>query len=119
MKGLDVRSVVTDSVTSEHRFVRWWRKENDFVDYDLLDRFLENLSPNEEIGGIELLTMDQMLNEVKRITGNRLTVTHRESGDALKWVHEGKTGEQTKECILTPEMLLNIYDTETRGNPIC
>jgi hypothetical protein len=119
MRGLDVRGLVTENVTTEHRFVRWWRKENDFVDYDLLDRFLENLSPHEEIGGVELLTMEEMLNEVKRVTGERLDVTHGESGDLVKWIHEGKTGRHVNECMLTPEMLLDIYDVETRGNPLC
>lgn len=118
MRGTDIRRLVTESASGEHRFVRWWRKENDFLDYDLVDRFLERLSSDEEIGGVELLTMNDMVEEVKRITGERLTIRHGESGDTVEWMHGGKGGERTEVCFLTPETLLTIYDVETHGNPI-
>lgn len=118
MKGREVRKIISENVTGEQRIVRWWRKENDFVDYDLIGSFLEKLTASDEIGGIELFTTDQMLNEVKRVAGRRVTVMHDETGDSLKWVHRGKSGEHTNVCTLTPEALLYIYDVETRGNAV-
>lgn len=118
MRSQDIRKMVSESVTQEHRIVKWWRKENDFVDYDLIDRFLENLSPGDEIGGVELLTMGDMLNEVQRVSGNRVSIVHDETGDSIRWVHEGKSGKHTNKCTLTPESLLRIFDVETRGNAV-
>ena len=100
------------------QFVKWWRKEEDFLDYDLLDRFVENSSGNEEIGGIELLTMDDMWNEVKRIGGERIKLVHDSSGDRVEWLHKGKSGLHSQICDYTPETLLTIYDVETGGNPV-
>ncbi|RNC67468.1 MAG: hypothetical protein ED859_14665 [Desulfuromonadales bacterium] len=119
MRGSEIKRMLTENVRSEHRFVRWWRKENDFFDYDLIDRFLEGVSSGEEIGGIELLTMDEMLEELRRVSGNRVTVVHGEAGDSVKWIHGGSGGERVDVCMYTPEALLTIYDAETRGNPVC
>jgi hypothetical protein len=60
-----------------------------------------------------------MLHEVQRVSGKRVTVKHDETGDSIWWVHEGKSGEHTSRCMLTPENMLEIYDVETRGNAIC
>jgi hypothetical protein len=99
-------------------FVKLWRKEEDFLDVDLIDRFVENVSGTEEFGGMDLLTMDDMWNEVKRIGGSRVTLTHGTMGDNVTWVHKGKSGLRTNVCAFTPETLMQIYDVETRGNPV-
>ncbi|BDV41948.1 hypothetical protein GURASL_08710 [Geotalea uraniireducens] len=118
MRGSDARKMVSENVSAEHRFVRWWRKENDFLDYELIDRFLENVPSYEEVGGVELLTMEQMINEVKRIGGSRVRIMHGEGGDRVEWHHGSKGSERDEVCALTPEALLTIYDVETRGNPV-
>jgi hypothetical protein len=104
--------------TDNHRFVRWWRKEEDFLDYDLIDRFVANSSGNEEIGGIDLLTMDDMWNVVKKVGGSRVKLVHNTNGDAVEWVHEGKRGLKIDVCSFTPETLMTILDVETHGNPV-
>lgn len=118
MRGSDAKKMVSENVSEEHRFVRWWRKENDFLDYELIDRFLENVPSYEEVGGVELLTMEQMINEVKRIGGSRVRIMRDEGGGRVEWRHSGKEGERSEVCVLTPETLLTIYDVETRGNPV-
>ena len=100
------------------RFVKWWRKEEDFLDYDLLDRFMTNSSEEEEIGGIELLTMDDMWHEVERVSGTRVKLVHTGSRDRVEWVHKGKSGIHAEVCDYTPETLMTIYDVETGGNPV-
>jgi hypothetical protein len=112
MKALD------DRRTDSHRFVRWWRKENDFLDYDLIDRFVANGSLDEEIGGIDLLTMDDMWHIVKKVGGTRVKLLHEKIGDRIEWVHRGKDGLRTDTCAYTPETLITILDVETHGNPV-
>lgn len=113
MTGREAVRAVKERRTDQHRFVRWWRKENDFLDYDLIDRF-ETGSADEEIAGVDLLTMDEMWSLVKKIGGSRVNLVHDAGGDRIKWAHKGKEDV----CGYTPENLLTIFDVETRGNPV-
>ena len=118
MRGHDIVKSINEQGGEKYRFVRCWRKESDFLDVDLIDRFLENTKGTEEFGGIDLLTMDDMWNEVKRVGGSRVTLLHDTSGDRVQWVHKGKTGLRTNVCAYTPETLMEIFDVETKGNPV-
>lgn len=118
MRGREIVVALDERRSEDHRFVKWWRKETDFLDYDLIDRFVENTGGTMEIGGIDLLTMDDMWNEVKRVGGTRVTLLHDENGDKVRWVHEGKAGLRTNVCPYTPETLMEIFDVETKGNPV-
>lgn len=114
MRGRELISEVMQRHTTDRPFIKFWRKENDFLDYDLVDRFIENIAPDDEIGGLELLTMDEMWNEVKRVAGKRVNL----SNETLEWSHVDKYGVDPRVCPYTPESLLDIYNSETRGNPI-
>lgn len=118
MRGREIYSTLEKLRTDEHRFVKWWRKENDFLDYDLIDRFVKNADSSEEIDGLDLLTSEEMWQEVKRVCGSRINLRHETKGDLVEWIHEGKSGRQTEVCVYTPETVMHIYDVETRGNPI-
>jgi hypothetical protein len=119
MRGSDIITSINERRTDKHCFIKWWRKEEDFLDYDLIDRFVENTVGSEEIGGFELLTLDDMWDEVRRIGGSRVTLVHcTESGDKVKWTHKGKAGISNTVCAFSPESLMQIYDVETRGNAV-
>ncbi len=118
MRGREIVATLNGRRTEEHRFVKWWRKEEDFLDYDLIDRFVENIKGTDEIGGVDLLTMDDMWDEVRRVSGTRVTLLHDNNGDKVQWVHKGKAGQRTNVCAFTPETLMEIYDVETKGNPV-
>jgi hypothetical protein len=118
MRGREIVAALNARRGEKDCFVKWWRKENDFLDYDLIDRFVENTSGTDEIGGIDLLGMDDMWNELTRIGGKRVTLLHDAGGDKVKWVHQGKYGERTIVCAYTPETLMEIFDVETKGNPV-
>jgi hypothetical protein len=118
MIGREVTKTIDGMRTENHQFVKWWRKENDFLDYDLLDRFVNNRDTGEEIGGLELLTMDDMWNEVKRVVGKRVNLVHEPKGDSIEWTHKVKDTVRTDHCAYTPPALIAIYDAETRGNPV-
>lgn len=118
MKESDVLKMIHEQRSENHHFVKWWRKEEDFLDYDLIERFVENAAGNEEIGGVELLTMDDMWSELKRIGGTRIKLLRDPSGDKIEWLHKEKTGTRTEVCEYTPETLMVIFDVETKGNPV-
>jgi len=118
MRGPEITKEINEHLTSEHQFVKWWRKENDFLDFDLINRFMDNLSSNDEIGGIDLLTMEEMWREVKRVSGDKVKLVEDENGKFVGWLHESKEGLKSYTCKYTPENLMNIFDSETRGNPI-
>jgi len=119
MRGREIYSNLEKMRKDEHCFVKWWRKENDFLDYDLIERFVDNASTTEEIDGIELLTMDEMWNEVKRVGGSRVNLLHKENnGDQVEWHHKGKSGMHTNVCPYSPETIMQIFDVETWGNPV-
>lgn len=118
MIGREIEAVINEKRSPKHQFIKWWRKEEDFLDYDLIDRFLDTVSTKEEIAGIDLLTMDDMWNELKRVGGTRVKLIREPSGEKVEWLHQGKQGVHKEVCIFSPETLLTIYDTETRGNPV-
>jgi len=118
MRGQEIITILQDKRNEKDCFVKWWRKEEDFLDYDLVDRFMANFSGAEEIGGISLLNMDEMWEELKRIGGTRVVLLHDAGGDKVRWVHKGKNGITTEICPYTAETLMAIFDTETKGNPV-
>jgi hypothetical protein len=118
MRGREISKTLDERQASEHRFVKWWRKENDFLDVELVDGFRKRVTENEEIGGLELLTMDDMEQEVKRLCGQRVKIVHGKGGDKIEWRHLSKKGDHTDIWPRTPESLMTIYDAETKGNPV-
>lgn len=118
MRGYEIYSTLDKLRTDEHFFVKWWRKENDFADYDLIDRFRMNADHAEEIEGFDLLTMDEMWDAVKRIAGNRVKLVKDQKGEMLEWNRPAKEGMRTEVCAYTPEAVMHIFDVETRGNPV-
>jgi hypothetical protein len=66
MTGYELKQSLMNKDADSRCFINWWRKENDFADYELIDRFLENLTPEREFEVFELLSMDDMYKELKR-----------------------------------------------------
>ncbi len=119
MKGFDIARQVKEQRSGSHCFIKWWRKEEDFLDFDLIDNFINDFKGSEEIEGFELIGMDQMWQETKRVCGERVTKVTKDGNDVIQWVpSEGKEAGKKLECPYTPEALLTIFDRETRGNPV-
>jgi hypothetical protein len=118
MRGYDAVRAIHEVRRPEHLFVKWWRRENDFLDYDLVDRFIDNSRYGEELGGVELLTMGQMWDEVRRVGGGRVSMRHEADGDLIQWTHMVGDTMRTDLCPCTATALMAIFDAETRGNPV-
>lgn len=120
MRGRELMNRLHGQAVVDHPFIRWWRIENDFLDYDLVERFRSRLAKDEEFGGFDLLTMDEMWTELKRVTGERVCRCHMSrSGEMIEWQHLEADGMHTDMLPYTAETMLTIYDAETRDNPLC
>jgi hypothetical protein len=99
-------------------FIKWWRNEEDYLDFDLVARFLENLDYSNEIAGFELIGQDEMWQTVESRCKGRLTKVQRDGCWVLLWTPpEGaEVEERLPEYPYTPEMLLKILDAETNYN---
>ena len=119
MTGTEIRTQFAGELPAACRFVRWWRRENDFVDYDLAERFRANLSDTEELGGVECVSHEELWQELQRLCGERLSVQHSSrSGTVISWARRDATGLTVTEPPYSDESLLEIFDAETGGNPI-
>jgi hypothetical protein len=99
-------------------FIKWWRRENDFVDYETIDHYVE--TPGQtEIENFELLDRDQMWDVLKTWKSSGLRRTKSLTGGMIEWQHTGKDGQaHTYTCPYNAESIMSIFDVETRGNTI-
>jgi hypothetical protein len=103
---------------SERIFIKWWRKEEDYIDFDLVTRFLENLNYASEISGFELIDQDQMWRAVESRARGKVTKVLKDGQWMVLW-SPPKSGENEitcTECPYTPDTLLKILDAETNDN---
>ena len=98
----------------DHSFIKFWRKEEDFLDFDLLDRFLGNLRDDQVIDGFELLNTDAMWDQVRHVAGKVVTRTVKDGNDVLLWTDA--EGMVTKELPFNEESLITIFDAETNDS---
>ena len=99
-------------------FIRWWRRENDFVDFELIDRYLER-EEHLDIENFELLDMDEMWEVLKTWKAYGLSPIKFSQGEKIEWQHAGKDGEQhTYTCPYNAHNLMSIFDTETQGDTL-
>lgn len=120
MKGYELAKQVMQekSAHPERVFIKWWRNEEDFIDFDLVGRFLENLKPTTSIGGFQLIDQEEMWRTVEGRCKGRVTKEQREGEWVLRWTpSKGKeVEERSAEYPYTPESLLKILDVETDYN---
>ncbi len=115
MNGKTIAGEIRRNRGEKDQFIRWWRKENDFVDYELIDRFLDNVSEDEEFGGYELIDTETMWENLKSRIPDRVKRERRKAGEMIFW---GRPGKEDQTCPFSPESIMTIFDVETRGNVI-
>ncbi len=119
MRGSEVLEHVRKERKPEHTFIRWWRKENDFIDYELLEEFLDRADPKLEFGGYELVTTDQMWASLKKMIPGQLDIEPRRGNNVIVWQRPQKEGaDRVKECPYIPSSMMDIFNVLTRGNVI-
>jgi hypothetical protein len=113
MTGREVLTQIKETRTADQHFIRWWRKEEDWLDFDVIDTFVANASDGEEIGGFDLLGMDEMWEYLVQTAPGRVEKTQRGGNALISW--RKKSGEE-HECPYIPESVIAIFDAETKGN---
>lgn len=113
MTGGEILKKIQAEKTANQCIIKTWRKEEDFIDFDLLERFEGVVKKDAEFEGFELIDMEQMWDHVHNLAGARLTRREKDGGEVAVWKRAGG-----KEHILpyTPKTLLEILDMETKGN---
>lgn len=117
MTGYEVLREMHKLNKGERCFIKWWRKENDFVDYELLDTFLANVKPEHEFSGFELLTLEQMWQELRRREPRRVTLGTRRGEKVIRWQHLAEDGTLREDVYpFDPPSLMNVFEGETHGD---
>jgi hypothetical protein len=100
----------------EHRFIKWWRREHDFLNYDLIEVFLADISQRsvDMLEDFELLAEDQIWRELEQRASGHVHRERRTHGEVIVWEHD----QQEEVRPYTPETMLSILDAETRSNVI-
>jgi hypothetical protein len=113
MTGKDVVAAIRTTQTADHHFVKWWRNEEDWLDFDDIETFIANTRADEEIGGFELLGMEEMWDYLQKVAPGRVSRAQKGGEQLVVWTQEpGKDVE----CPYTPASLVSIFDNETGGN---
>lgn len=113
MTGGEIMKIIREKGTAEQCFIKWWRKEEDFIDFDLIERFESKVGKDEEFGGFELISMQQMWDHVKELCSDRLSKTLKDGEEVVVWTRGDK---KSHSLPYKPKTLLDILDFETKGN---
>ena len=99
-------------------FIKWWRKEEDFIDFDLAARFQETVDDSSVIAGFELIGMEEMWEVVEQRSKGKVAREEKGGVWTVRWTPpEGAEDvERRPEYPYTAETLLKILDAETGDN---
>lgn len=121
MTGHEIIKEMWYGRSKDRCIVKWWRKENDFVDYELVDTFLANLNPDHDFAGFELITMGEMWQELHRLVPERVMLEKHHGETMIRWQHMIE-GDGTMRDDLLPynaPSLLAVFEGETHGDTLC
>jgi hypothetical protein len=120
MTGSELRRKLMDTDSEGRCFIKWWRKENDFADYELIDHFLQNLTSEHEFEGFELMTMEEMWEELHSREPKRIWMEKIHGRKMLHWQHLGRDGQLREDIYrFSPEVIMALFEKETHGDTLC
>ena len=100
-------------------FIKWWHIENDFVDFELIDHYLQAEDARHDFENFDLLDKDEMWEELKARTPDKLYHRVATKSDTIEWHHHGKDGEMhTYVCPYNAHSIMAIFNSETRHNTL-
>lgn len=119
MRGSEIVNQINHLAQPGKEFIRWWRRENDFADYELINTFRERVDGTREFEGFELLDKEEMWKRLLDVCPDRLFRQKRIKGEVIVWKHEGTKGTVSEETHpFSAETLMAIFDAETRGDTL-
>jgi hypothetical protein len=115
MTGKDILNQINERKEDDHKFISWWRKEEDWLDFDLVDRFIKNVDPVEEIGGFDLHTMEEMWQNLEAVAPDRVQRDTQRGEEIIVWK---RTSGEEQTCPFIPSSVMTIFDVETHGDNV-
>ncbi len=113
MTGRDAVERVGAERVGTHHFIKWWRRADDAVDYELIDRFAARVSPDEAIDGFELLDLEDMWETLLGFDPDKLVRVKRDGEEVIQWVWQDRDGvERISTYPFTPEGIMTLFDEE-------
>jgi len=101
------------------KFIKWWRIENDFTDYETFDSFIAHADSYHEIAGYQLLDIDEMWDVLKTWKPTGLKRVKTAKGEMIEWQKKAADGTlATETCPLTAKAIMYIFDSETGGDVV-
>ncbi|MCM0080924.1 hypothetical protein L4X63_04910 [Geomonas sp. Red32] len=121
MQGYELaKSVRTErSKYPDKIFIKWWRNEEDWIDFDLVARFLDTVDFGTDISGFSLIDQEEMWQVIEERAKGRATRVDRGDGNYVILYSPPEKAEMVErlpEYPYTPETLVKILDAETDFN---
>lgn len=101
MTGYELMRKLMFADTYDRCIIKWWREGSDSADYELLDRFLQHLAPQDEFDGFELLGVDELWQELKRHDSTHVWMEEQKGEPILHWQYvdgNGRLKEEVYHC---------------------
>ncbi|MBI1922478.1 MAG: hypothetical protein HYS23_15525 [Geobacter sp.] len=117
MTAQEIINTIKTQRKPEQVIIKWWRKEEDFIDFDLVDRFVKTAKPDETIDGFDLIGMNDVWAELERFCGDRIAKTQKGGEELVEWLPPDKESVEDRQYMpYEPQTLLDILDVETGGD---
>jgi hypothetical protein len=119
MQGLGLKKDISNELNShpDRIFIKWWRNEHDYINFDLVRKFLDDFDLRTEIGGWELIDQEEMWQTIEKRAEGKVNRVERDGEWVVLWNPPADAEmEQLPEYPYTPETLLKILDAESDNN---
>lgn len=98
---------------AEHCFIKSWVAGHTFIDFDLIDRFIDKLNDKSAIEGFELLDLEQIWLALIDLDPDKLVRVKGAEGEVIEWLWRDSEGREKKNVYpFTPEGIMTIIDDE-------
>ncbi len=118
MNNREISNALEKAQEQGKEVIRWYRKENDFVDFELIDKFLAT-DQTVEFEGYELLSKEEMWDTLQRWQSKGLSLVEANGEDTIEWQYPDKNGQKhIYQCPYNAHNLMVIFDKLTQGDTI-
>ena len=115
----DFIKVIEQGKKEGKEFIKWWRKESDFVDFELIDRYLQAEDARHDFENFDLLDKQEMWKVLQEQVPGDLYHRVATQSDTIEWQRIGKDGKtQTYVCPYNAHAMMSIFDAETKGQTL-
>lgn len=111
------RRELIEKITAQRRaedcFIKSWRSGYSFIDYELIDRFIDKLDDTSAIEGFALLDIEQIWQVLIELDPDKLVRVNGPEGEVIEWLWQDSAGREKKNVYpFTPEGIMTIIDDE-------